>query len=350
MYLHFLILTLLKAFKGERSSSAVFHLLKGKRTSQTIQDGYTYGVHPFFNTYKTLSREAFDHVIEHFLRQDVIREEGVNQSVLTSKGEEEWEHLKEGYSLPQGLNGWQAGLNSDLFWTRLSLVVQTLSHLLNQVKTYVAITNDPVTLDWGKSFLLSSSLSRHEFARRLYKELTYLLSTRPALQQTIVVHRLTGYQKQGVTYDQLSQFFGIEKDEVMLNFKACLDTCVTTLIDDSKTYPILSKFIDSENRMKMTQSAQETFKWFKKGFSMEAIAERRRLKPSTIQDHLIEIARVEPREVSHLLPEDQEDLIRNVLQTHTTRRLSELKKELPEDISYFHIRLALVLLEVSAHA
>lgn len=346
MYFHFLILYLIEKFKGDRSTSAVFHLLRGKRTAQTIQDGYTYGVHPYFNGLHTLAREEMDVVVNGLHKQGFVEEMGLNQCVLTPLGSIELARLQQIYELPEGLNGWQAGSNSDRFWLRLSLTIQVLSHLVHRDKHYVTITQNIEIQEWVKQFLFLTPYPKTEISRVLYQELISLLQSRPPLQQTLFTHRLSGFQKEGVTFEQLAFSLKKEKVELLIHLKAAIDSCVLKLQNERRDYPILSQMLDTQQHNKMTQSAKETFKWFKKGYSLEAIALRRRLKESTIQDHFIEMARVEPQKMAEqFLPEDLEDLILTVLDHNPTRRLSELKKVLPEEVSYFQLRLALVLKE-----
>jgi len=60
MPVHFfdaIVLDILSSMKGERSPSAVYHLLKGKRSSQTIQDAGLFAVSKYFGFCSTLSRE-----------------------------------------------------------------------------------------------------------------------------------------------------------------------------------------------------------------------------------------------------------------------------------------------------
>lgn len=347
MFRHFLYLTLMGQFNGDRSPSAVFHLLKGKRTSQTIQDGFTYGVHPFFKSFPYVSRDNFDKDLKVFQVQGWVEESGVNQCELTRRGKEALEQFRETYDVPQGLNGWQVEGQIDLFWPRLTLMVQTLSHLLVDKKNFLTLTSDPVVLQWGKQFFLSSPYSRKDLANRLYEDLHRFLETRPEQQQTLFVHRLSGYQKEGVTFDQLSFYFNKEKEELLVTFKAALDACVTQVMQAPEDFSILSKLINSVTKTTMTHSAQETYEWFKRGLSLDAIATKRGLKLSTIHDHIVEIARLNPSRIpEELLPEEIRLAILAVLQTNPSRRLSELKKQLPDSCTYFHIRLALVSEEV----
>lgn len=350
MYERFLFLSLISKFNSDRSSSAVFHLLKGKQTAQTIQDGYTYQVHPFFKTGSFLKREDADRLIEALKSGGYISEEQTTCS-LSEKGKAELKRLEENYEIPEGLNGWQVGSVSEVFWQRLTLVVQTLSHLIHDSKHYLTLSSDRLLLEWGRQFFLTSPYNRTGLAERLYHELFQLIENRPAIQRTLLVHRLSGFKKEGVSLDQFVYLLEKEKVELLFILKAGLHGVVTELVQAPTRFPLLTRLIENLEVGKMTKSAEETYYWFDKGLNLEQMAAKRCLKPSTIQDHLVEIARVHPRKVKERYLTDARFFqIQNVLQTCPTRRLSELKKQLPQDVTYFEIRLCLAVEEGGLNA
>jgi uncharacterized protein YpbB len=341
----FVFLSLISKFQGDRSSSAIFHLLKGKQTAQTIQDGYIYHVHPFFKVGSYLTREEANHIIDSLKSNGLIMEEQT-KCWLSEKGEAELRRLEERYTLPEGLNGWLVGSVSEVFWQRLALVIQTLSHLVHEVKQYITLTSDRLLLDWGKQFFLTSPYNRTELAERLYQELYKLIETRPLIERILLVHRLSGYKKEGVSLDQFVYLLEKEKVELIFILKAALHGCVTTLRQDPLRFPLLSLLLEKQEVGRMTKSAEETFYWFKRGLDVQQMATKRKLKPSTIQDHLVEIARVCPEEVKQrFLTSSLFTQIQALLQTCPTRRLADLKKQLPEEVNYFEIRLCLAIQE-----
>ncbi len=349
MYRHFLLLSLIERFKGDRSISAVYHLLTGKKTSQTIQDGFTYHVHPFFGGLPSLSRDEIDSDYQLFIRNHLVSETvttGSQSCQLTEEGRVELARYQEVYEWPEGLNGWRLGAISALFWNRLALVIQTVSHLIYDHRQFVAITSHPPIQEWVKGFLLNARIPRGELAVGLLKELSLLIGQRPPLQQTLLTHRLAGFHKEGVTFDQLAYYLEKEKEELYLNFKAGIEACVASIQASSATFPFTSQLVEHGQEERVTQSAKDTLKWLKQGLNVEMIADRRGLKVSTIQDHFVELARFYPEPIrAQCLSFEVEKGIQDVLRAHPTRRLSELKKHLPDTVSFFQIRLALVFQE-----
>ncbi|HSU79097.1 MAG TPA: helix-turn-helix domain-containing protein [Candidatus Angelobacter sp.] len=292
-----------------------------------------------------MTREEANHVVDSLKSSGLIVEEQT-KCWLSEKGKAELKKLEERYTIPEGLNGFEVGSVSEVFWQRLTLVIHTLSHLVHEVKHYMTLSTDRLLLDWGKQFFLTSPYNRTELSEKLYQELFRLIGSRPPLQRTLLVHRLSGFKKEGVSLDQFAYLLEKEKVELIFILKAALQGSVTALLEDSSSYPLLSQLLENTDVGRMTKSAEETYYWFNKGFNLEQLAAKRHLKLSTIQDHIVEIARVCPKEVKErYLTEALSKQIGTILRTYPTRRLSELKKQLPEEVSYFNIRLCLAIEE-----
>ncbi len=67
-----LIVTALALFRGKRSAMAAYHLLQGKRTIQTVQDGTFFNQLFLFGTLPHLTKEAFQHTLETLEKDQFI--------------------------------------------------------------------------------------------------------------------------------------------------------------------------------------------------------------------------------------------------------------------------------------
>jgi len=78
---------------------------------------------------------------------------------------------------------------------------------------------------------------------------------------------------------------------------------------------------------------------------LQEIAAIRQLKTSTIEDHFVELAMNDPYfNFTPFLPHDLFKQIVAVSKSRNTKRLRDIKEELP-DATYFQIRLALAIRE-----
>ena len=67
-FLQTMILFCLHKINGERTIYSIYHLLKGKKSSQTIQDTHLFHLQPFYQTYTNLSRNDLEVQLKNFCR------------------------------------------------------------------------------------------------------------------------------------------------------------------------------------------------------------------------------------------------------------------------------------------
>ncbi len=86
MQIQYTLLHCLKQLNGERTVSSIYYLLKGKRSSQTLQDGNMFRISFLFGIYKSLNRNDYDGEVAKLLQADFIQEIHENTYVLTPTG------------------------------------------------------------------------------------------------------------------------------------------------------------------------------------------------------------------------------------------------------------------------
>ena len=67
-----ILLTILSTFQNERTISAAYHLLKGKRSGQTIQDVGLFKLYQFFGLLPKLSRKKFEEQLDLLFAKNMI--------------------------------------------------------------------------------------------------------------------------------------------------------------------------------------------------------------------------------------------------------------------------------------
>ncbi|WP_050615462.1 hypothetical protein [Bacillus testis] len=78
-YLEAIILHCLAQIGGERTVYSVYHILYGKKSSQTIQDSRFFYIESFFRTCPSLGREQFQQRVDSLEREGLL-------SILNEKG------------------------------------------------------------------------------------------------------------------------------------------------------------------------------------------------------------------------------------------------------------------------
>lgn len=338
-YLSVLLLYLFKRLDGQRSMYGALHILNGKRSVQPIQDSRFFGVRHMYGLIKRLKREAVEREVVTLEKYGLIEKIGPDCFKVTSKGNTYLESELIKKPLPQQLNQFNSDITS-LFWRRLALTVQTVSFLLIK-KQFIPVSKDPKVQQWVKRFLISKNEDRKDLAKNFYEELLDVLTNLSNLEATILTLRLSSSERVGLTNEQVSEDLKMDHYYLHVLFQGILQQLVQMLTEKKEQYPLLSIFIQNNDRM-ITETAEKTFSLVKKGFGLEEISKIRKLKINTIEDHIVEIAlNKHDFNIDRFVSIADQQKIKLVLKHVSTRRLSEIKKSVGDDISYFSIRLTL---------
>ena len=172
-------------------------------------------------------------------------------------------------------------------------------------------------------------------------------SAMPTLQKELLMNRLTGVGVIGIPWQQLSFEYEMPELDCQLQFVSGLQRWLDAINHDGTRWPYLSKLAEQiriENVL--TGSAYQTAQLYHEGYSIEQICGMRRLKQSTIEDHLVELAMNEPTfDITPFVTSEDQRQVQSVVEDYATRKLKVLHTVLPH-LTYFQIRLALAKGEV----
>lgn len=341
-FLQAILLVMINQINGQRTASSVFHLLKGKKSSQTIQDARLYHLDKWFQTASFLERTAFEQIIHDLIDQQLIEVDELNHVHVTNTGKAKLEILSETLPPLEFLHGWSLQDCAIIFWKRLSLTVQVASHLIYQDDAYLPITKDEQIQVWLKSFLAARQLSKKTLAAYLYQELLALLKDQQVEDPLILVLRLSGKKRTGKTTAQAGELLSMESAEYWYRFLNMLHFVIQHIIQHAAQFPLLFAMIqDIYEPVVLTQSTRRTADMLKKGFSIEEITANRRLKRSTVEDHVVELAFNYPGfSIRPFVDEMTENQVLKAAAVLSNKRIKLIKEQLP-NVSYFQIRLVL---------
>lgn len=336
MYFQQLLLFIIYQFQGQRSSTAPYYLLKGKKSGQTIQDVTYFNLHPYFGLYPKLAKEIYELEIEK-LHADgfIVLDESL--IALTEKGLHETVSARRPF-----YNGWILRGKEFDFWGRVALIVQTLSQFQANEKRFVPVQKSNEIHHFVKEFLHERDFQSKSFAVHFKQQLFRLLDNPRLLEihRQLFVYRLSGYKNSGLTWEQLASHHRMTVLDAKFLFIECLHILLSEITEQK--YPdfhALTKGIYVQNPL--TESALKTSKLFEKGHSIEAIARMRLLKENTIEDHVIEIVSVNRNFPIHsFISDEQMQQVLQIAQEQQTKKLKIIRSQIP-DLSYFQIRLAL---------
>lgn len=338
-----IILHCFQNIKAERSSSSIYHLLKGKRSIQTVQDAHLYSLGSYYGVYKSISKGYYDKKIHELVKDDLLEMVDEQEALyhISHKGLE-W---KNNQAFPLSFKGLLYFDKADIFMGRLLLLIQTLTNSKMNFYSFIPVVNNPEIELWVKHAYRRVKGSESVILYKIYSELKLCLSQLLEKEANIFVDRLTGYQSYGMSLFQLSKEYNMTVDDIHLILISIIHRILGDLEVDSTKFPILSTMVDKKSSLsQITNSASETYKYFLKGLTIEQIANVRHLKLNTIQDHLVEIALYDHQfSIDRYVNKNEQNEILSALKKANSHRLKDIKKLVDDQINYFQIRLVLAI-------
>lgn len=336
-----IILDCMKHINGERTTASIFHLLVGKRSIQTLQDANIYKITTYYGICRNLQRYQFEQEINRLVDEKHIDLDSKNMARITPIGQTNLELAYQKYPLSQ-LNGLKFDRISDIFWLRLQLWIQTYTNMSQRSGYFVAITDQKDVQAWVKEHYRINRVNSDKWLTGIYQELVSFLKMNEPFLAQLFVDRLTGYHKIGLTKDQLAKKFNLTNLDTHLYLTVIIHKLLTYINQQELAFlPTFTQDTFSTKKF-ITSSAEKTYQLIKKGFDIIQIAKIRQLKVNTIEDHVVEIAYIEP--AFSIYPYVDQQAINKILlaiQNNNTAKLKQIKKIAGDQFSYFQIRLVL---------
>ncbi|UOR12430.1 helix-turn-helix domain-containing protein [Halobacillus amylolyticus] len=337
----YIILECVLQMNGERTISGIFHLLKGKRSSQTLQDARSYKLDQYFGIYPSLSRQVLEASTKRAANEQLISIENKQFAVLIKKGRDYMANY-EGPP-PKYFSGMAEQGNVREFQDRLQLFVQTVTHMSMENPSFLPIVEQLKVQQWVKKQYVVNKGRIKDVEAQLYLELATLLNQLTRLEAELFTSRLTGESIVGETRGQLALDHNISVEDVDILLSHVSYFLYHQTKDSPSCYPELARCLEGLSSSNLiTQSAKRTYQYLERGFCVEDIAAKRQLKMSTIQDHVVEAALVVPNfSIRPFISEGDEKRIIDSAETLQTKRLKKIYESLEGHFSYFELRLVL---------
>lgn len=338
MNLSSLLLVIISRLDGERTVNSGLHLLRGKRSGQTLQDVKYYNLKPFFALLPKLQAQIFDEAVSELTASLLISIDDEGIVHLTKVGRDTVSTLRQYH-----FNGWEYRGAEQKFFARLSLFVQTISQFKANEKSFMPTQKDRETQLFIKEILLRQPITNPDFSRLIKEEILLGIkkSGMSEMQKVIFTHRLSGYKQTGWTWSQLAKTVDMSPIAIHLYFIESLHLLLKA-IESCREVPFLTAIAENVKIASyLTDSSRKTKKLFNNGLSMEEICTIRRLKMSTIEDHFVEMSMNDRHfPIEQFISKVQVASVMIKVETLGTKRLRILKDEFPS-LSYFQLRLIL---------
>ncbi|MBP1949533.1 helix-turn-helix domain-containing protein [Virgibacillus litoralis] len=345
MLLDRIVITCCSQLKTGRSVSAIYHLLKGKKSIQTVQDAHIYKLDNFYGIYKSLKKQNFDGKIDKLTSAGLIQHNG-NSSVIPTTLGYEWLQ-KNANSIPlYYFNGMKYSSSATIFFERLVLLIQTITNSSNNNLNFIPVVDDkPVVTGWVKKQYYVIKQDQNYFLQSFYDELYDLLKCFQDQEASMFVDSLTGFKHYGMSSYQLANNYNLNLIDVPLALTGIIHHMLFTIEQDSRKYPLLSRIKNElPEYSNTTKSATKTRELLNCHYTAEEISIIRNLKLNTIYDHIVEIALYDERfPLDNYIDEQGQQEVLNVINRLKSYKLKDIKQEINKEISYFQIRLVLAV-------
>ncbi|WP_042223563.1 helix-turn-helix domain-containing protein [Oceanobacillus manasiensis] len=341
MLLKGIILVCCDRLSDERTDSAIYHILTGKRSVQTVQDIHLYQLTTYYNIHKKLDREVYNRILNELNEEGfLIRDQAYSTLQLTTKGKM-WLHDKKDQYPIHYFNGLKFKDTADMFLDRLTLVIQTFSNVGMKRFSFIPVVDNHLAESWVKEQYNLNKARIPSYLRDLHSELFHLLLELKEKEATIFVDRLSGHQYYGMSWEQLANSYDMIMEDVQLLLTGISHQMCSKIMDKEVTFPLLYNMImEGSKKRLLTDSAFKTFQLLEKQYSIENIALVRNLRVNTIQDHLVEIALYqEDFPIQNYVPAATQKDILMAIQKATSNKLKEIKALTEKETTYFQIRL-----------
>lgn len=339
-----IVITCCSHFRDGRSVSAIYHLLKGKKSIQTVQDAHIYKLDNFYGIYKSLRKQKFDERIDKLISKGFIQLNDNSSTIPTASGYELLSKNANSSSLYY-FNGIKYCNSATIFFERLTLLIQTLTNSSNNNLNFIPVVDKPVVTDWVKKQYYEIKQDQNSFLQKFYDELFDLLNRFTEHEASMFVDSLTGFRHYGMSSFQLADNYNLNLIDVPLALTGIIHYMLFMIEQDPNKYPSLTRIKNElPEYSKTTQSATKTRELLNRQYTAEEIAVMRNLKLNTIYDHLVEIALYDeqfPLE-KYINDQDQQEIL-SVVNRLKSYKLKDIRQEISKEISYFQIRLVLAV-------
>ncbi|GGK06484.1 hypothetical protein GCM10007063_31300 [Lentibacillus kapialis] len=344
MLFDYIVLSCCSKFKDERSVTAVYYLLKGKRSIQTMQDSHLYRLNRFYGIYPLLQKKDFDEHIHTLVDDKLLTLNNANGAITTVRGENLLREQKK-FVPVKYFNGMEYYRKAPVFLERLLLLIQTITNSNKSNFQFIPVVDKPIVTNWVRKQYRQMHGNLTVYLNQLYEELFQLLNWFSNTEASIFVDSLTGYNHYGMSNFQIADHYGLKKLDASLIRNAIIHRMLTIISMYDDKYPLLTQFLqDLPQEMEITSSAGKTKELLDKQYSAEDIAVIRHLKLNTIYDHMVEIALYDNHfPIDSYVTAEQQAEIRAAVKNISSFKLKSIKQEVNETISYFQIRLVLAM-------
>ncbi|MGX7029943.1 helix-turn-helix domain-containing protein [Vagococcus zengguangii] len=278
-------------------ASTLYQLLKGKRTISIISYGFLYDVLRYFAIFSRLPDYQYQEIIDRLLRSQCLLERD-GKVMITTKGKKHLNDCQLSISF-EHLNSFKHYRHDESFKNLLLFIIQVTSELSYDNNEYVPIELNGYQQMLVKRWLASqlADISKKELVDQLANELSEVsrFFNDDEIKGSLLFGQMSGHEWTGYTLSQLSAELGISSIEAVLRDRELMHHLIDLLDTNPDQIPLLKTIFQLVARYPYNQSAHQSYELFKKTCDFQYVMNQRRIKQSTLEEHLLEFAIIDEK-------------------------------------------------------
>lgn len=319
--------------------SQLYNVIKGKRTASMLFISFKNRWNNLFGIEPTMSRASFTHFI-NLLKKNLMVQVANQEIEITEKGKE-YSHafIQEFRRYETPLN---IGFNRVIraFWLKVNFIVQVVSEYLHHNSQYTPLESDLSQQLWVKRWLKKQG-GLSAIVSSWVKESIKLVEVIPnEYDRKLLTFQLIGHQHTGLTNEQLCQRLQITPFQLKLDRLYAIQSVIKRL--DSSTTPLIYSIYHEaleEESYGLSSTSMETYYYLKCGLNIEEIARKKRVKNSTVNEHILELAiSMESFPRLKFIKKQNEQKLNNLFDENLMIRYKDAKNKVSE-LNFLEFRL-----------
>lgn len=336
---------LLRLFSDEKAKkeTSVFYILQGKRTASMLYRAVDYGLESVFGFFPKLVRTDYQKQLDHLITAKYLSLAEESQDILlTAEGKLALKAYFSEHYEPNHLNWLTEGKIVSAFQKVVYFLTQIFSEARYSNQRYIPIEKNISIQQWVKKWLYNHSLSPQELGVPFGLEWKNLLSQMEPKNAVILVQLMSGHDMTGWTKAQIAQNMKLEEVEVHVRLLDALNYIIHLTVENKTEVPLFASILSNlkkNSQMGISKSAQDTLVLLQQNYSLNQICTLRKLKKSTISEHIIELVIVDPSlQAKAFVPEEVYLSLQQLFDDYPELTFQEAASKIP-DMEFYWFRL-----------
>lgn len=339
-YFDYYILSYFNTEKVVRLSQ-ILHVLRGKKTPSMYYLTEINQWHHGFSLEKRIEKSDLRVIIRWTLGNQLLisKEQGF---LLTDKGKKSLNQYFENHYYPKEIKNFT---NIDLylpFWDRLQLFTQVFSEYSYKNVDYMAVIKNPYHQEKVRQLFQAAQGKIDEILSQWIKEQEFIFENLEEGKANILASFLTGHNKVGKTRKQLANELKMLDYEFRFYLRDLVGEVIEIIRNNSNELVLIFDILNqtmNEYFISLSKSTYRTYQMLEQGDHLNKIASVRRIKESTVKEHILEIAFVlESFPTDKFIPKEIYNYLDEQFKKDIDYSYKEALSANPE-IEFYHYRL-----------